>query len=111
MADIVSGQGFRVDVDALMDAGMGVSDVIDGVAKEKIERADGPPEAYGHDGLAAELAEFCEQGQQAAQYLTEDGMLLARVLLDSAGEYVSADEAGDAILRDVAVEEASQWDG
>lgn len=70
-----------------------------------------PPEAYGHDELAAELADFCEWGREAARYLTEDGMILARVLLDSAGEYVSADEAGDAILRDVAIEEASQGEG
>ncbi len=111
MPDIVSGQGFRVDVDALIDAGLGVADVIDGVAKEWIGRADGPAEAYGHDALATELADFCERGAQAAKYLTEDGMLLARVLLDSAGEYVTADEAGGAIVRDVALEEASQWDG
>lgn len=70
MADIVSGQGYQVDLDALMDAGLGVSDVIDGVAAGKIERADGPAEAYGHAALGAEVSDFCERGAQAAGYLT-----------------------------------------
>jgi len=108
VSDVVSGQGYRVDLDALVDAGLGVADIVDGVAEKKIERADGEPAAYGHDGLASELADFCDRGAQGAQYLTEDGMLLARILIDSAGEYASADEAGVAHLKDSAVEEASQ---
>lgn len=108
MADIISGQGYRVDLEALMDAGLGAADIVDGVVAGKIQRADGPPEAYGHAGLAAEVADFCERGAQAAGYLTEDGMMLARLLLDSAGEYATADEEGRAHLGDVAVEEASQ---
>ncbi|MBB5159676.1 hypothetical protein [Saccharopolyspora phatthalungensis] len=106
--DIVSGQGYRVDLDALMDAGLGVAEIVDEVRTGKIERADGPPEVYGHSGLATEIADFCDRAAQAAGYLTEDGMLLARLLIDSAGEYATADENGVAHLGDVAVEEASQ---
>ena len=64
--------GFYVDFGALHDAAEGITDTLDAMATKKVSDIDAPRSAFGHDGLAGTVADFCDRWEIGVEHLTKD---------------------------------------
>lgn len=80
-----------VDLDALINAAVGVQTLMDELAEQDINDVDPDPIVVGHDGLADTLRDFCDRWDHGVFYLTKDGEELAKRLNETADEYLRID--------------------
>ncbi|MBB5157348.1 hypothetical protein [Saccharopolyspora phatthalungensis] len=86
-------EGFRVDLTALTHASEGVRDTIDSMNRRRVRDIDCPADAFGHDRLAATVADFCEHWDQGVSDLTEDVKEISARLAQCVQVYRHTDEA------------------
>lgn len=67
------GEGFAVDLDALRRAADGVTDTLDAMATKKVSDIDAAKSAFGHDGLADTVSDFCDRWNIGVEHLAKDG--------------------------------------
>lgn len=89
MAD---GQGFTVDVDALKEAGLGLSDLLAALDELQVENIDCDRKFVGHGGLEDSYESFTTRWQIGVTNLTKDGTELSHRLIDAAGRYIEAEQ-------------------
>ncbi|WP_433869244.1 hypothetical protein [Saccharopolyspora sp. CA-218241] len=68
-----------VDLDALINAAVGVRTLMDELAEQDISDVDPDPIVVGHDGLADTLRDFCDRWHHGVFHLSKDGEELGRV--------------------------------
>lgn len=88
--------GFRVDLPALKKAAEGVNSTIGAMAKKRVRDIDCPADGFGHDRLAATVAEFCDRWDMGVENLTEDAKEIAGRLAHCVQVYRQTDEAARA---------------
>jgi len=66
-------EGFSVDLDALRRAAEGVTDTLDAMATKKVSDIDATKSAFGHDGLADTVSDFCDRWNIGVEHLAKDG--------------------------------------
>ncbi|MEY8042171.1 hypothetical protein AB8O55_22385 [Saccharopolyspora cebuensis] len=93
--------GFRVDLTALTDASDGVRDTIDSMNKRSVSDIDCPAEAFGHDRLAATVAEFCGRWDHGVANLVDDAKEVSGRLAHCVQVYRETDEAARAQMEGV----------
>lgn len=86
------GQGFRVDIEALKAAGLGLAEMMADLADAPVGHIECARNAVGHHGLASSVDGFCGRWQQGMNYLVGDGHQLSRNLIDCAGTYLEIDQ-------------------
>ncbi|MCX2729409.1 NucA/NucB deoxyribonuclease domain-containing protein [Saccharopolyspora sp. NFXS83] len=86
------GDGFRVDVEAIKTAGLGIAELMASLTATQVDDVDATPGAVGHPGLASGVAGFCDRWQVGAENLTKDGEQLSRNLIDCAGTYLAIEQ-------------------
>ncbi|MGH3391571.1 MAG: hypothetical protein ACRDOO_22095 [Actinomadura sp.] len=96
------GDGFSVNLDALKNAGLGVSELMAELNRRGVDEIDCEGSAVGHDRLAAVISSFCDRWQVGVENLTEDGEQLAHNLIDSAGRYLVAEQSAVRAIEAVA---------
>jgi hypothetical protein len=89
----VPSEGFHVDVDALKEAGLGLSDLLGMLNELKVEDIDCERTFLGHKGLADSYESFTSRWQVGVGNLTKDGQQLSRRLVNAAGAYIEIDQA------------------
>lgn len=67
------GDGFAVDLAALRNAAEGVTDVLDAMATKKVSDIDADKSAFGHDGLAGTVSDFCDRWNIGVEHMAKDG--------------------------------------
>lgn len=67
------GEGFAVDLEALHTAADGVTDTLDAMATKKVSDIDAAKLAFGHDGLADTVSNFCDRRNIGVEHLAKDG--------------------------------------
>ncbi|TVT18043.1 hypothetical protein FNH05_35745 [Amycolatopsis rhizosphaerae] len=87
------GEGFHVDVDALKEAGLGLSDLLGSLDELEVEDIDCERTFLGHKGLADSYESFTSRWQAGVANLTKDGQQLSRRLINAAGAYIEIDQA------------------
>jgi hypothetical protein len=65
--------GYYVDLGALRKAADGVTETINAMATKKVSDIDAPKAAFGHDGLAHVVQDFCDRWEIGVEHLTKDG--------------------------------------
>jgi hypothetical protein len=65
--------GYYVDFGALRKAADGVTETINAMATKKVSDIDAPKAAFGHDGLANVVHDFCDRWEIGVEHLTKDG--------------------------------------
>lgn len=88
--------GFRVDLPALTKAEEGVNNTIGAMAKKRVRDIDCPADGFGHDRLAATVAEFCDRWDTGVENLAEDAKEIAGRLAHCVQVYRQMDEAARA---------------
>ena len=83
--------GFYVDFGALHDAAEGITDTLDAMATKKVSDIDAPRSAFGHDGLAGTVADFCDRWEIGVEHLTKDAEAVVGRLNDAVGAYLRVD--------------------
>jgi hypothetical protein len=84
--------GYYVDLDVLWKAADGVTETINAMATKKVKDIDAPKGAFGHDGLAAAVQDFCDRWEIGVEHLTKDGSEIANRLILSLRAYEKAEE-------------------
>jgi hypothetical protein len=92
------GTGFHVDVTALKEAGLGLSDLLGMLAELKVEDIDCERGFLGHRGLADSYESFTSRWQVGVASLAEDGQQLSRRLINAAGAYIATEQAHQHML-------------
>jgi hypothetical protein len=85
--------GFRVDLPALEKASAGINMTLEDLTIAKVDVLDGKSSAYGHDGLASVVADFCDRWEIGVEHLAADGQEVADRLSQSVQDYRKADTA------------------
>lgn len=83
--------GFRVDLAALADAAAGINMTLENLGRSGVDSLDGRPEIYGHERLAATIAEFCDRWQIGIEHLARDGQEVSQRLSQSVQDYRRVD--------------------
>lgn len=65
--------GFSVDLEALQGAAEGVTDTLNTMATKKVKDIDPARSAFGHDGLASAVGDFCDRWEIGVEHLCTDG--------------------------------------
>lgn len=65
--------GFEVDLSALRQAAEGVSDVLGELAEKKVSDLGPRAWAFGHEGLASAVSDFCSRWERGVENLAKDG--------------------------------------
>ncbi|WP_139320837.1 hypothetical protein [Saccharomonospora sp. CUA-673] len=86
------GDGFSVDVDALKDAGLGLSELLVSLDELAVEDIDCDRKFVGHEGLADSYESFCSRWHVGVENLTKDGQELSTRLINAAGRYLAKDQ-------------------
>lgn len=94
-----AGEYFRVDVDALTDAGVGLAELLGAMEQLALEDIDCDRKFIGHSGLADAYESFAERWAAGIENLTADGKEMSQRMLDAAGAYIEADTEGERKLR------------
>lgn len=84
--------GFRVDIESLKSAGLGLAEMMSDLADAPVGRIECAANAVGHHALSSSVDGFCDRWQQGMNYLVGDGHQLSRNLIDCAGTYLEADQ-------------------
>jgi hypothetical protein len=84
--------GYYVDLDALWKAADGVTETINAMATKKVSDIDAAKDAFGHDGLAGTVQDFCDRWEIGVEHLTKDGREIADRLVHSIRAYQQAEE-------------------
>lgn len=84
--------GFYVDFNALREAADGVTETLDAMATKKVSDIDAPKAAFGHDGLADVVSDFCDRWEIGVEHLTKDGSEIADRLNLSVAGYERAEK-------------------
>lgn len=87
------GEGFRVDLGALESAAKGVNTTLHELKAKKVSDIDGKAEDYGHDALAATLADFCDRWETGVEHLSKDAQEIASRLSLSVQHYLRVDDS------------------
>jgi hypothetical protein len=80
-----------VDLAALRLAADGIADALNAMATRRVADIDAPRAAFGHDGLADTVADFCDRWQIGVGHLTSDAAQVADRLDRCALAYEHAD--------------------
>lgn len=83
---------FRVDIEALASAAVGVGDAMTAAGEQRVEDLDVDEAAFGHGALGGTSKDFCERWQRGVDNLLEDGQELAKRLGESATTYLDAEQ-------------------
>ncbi|MEV8510330.1 hypothetical protein AB0368_36630 [Actinoplanes sp. NPDC051475] len=83
--------GFRVDLPALEKASAGINMTLEDLSRAKIDTLQGESSAYGHDGLASAVRDFCDRWEIGVEHLATDGQEVAERLSQSVQDYRRAD--------------------
>jgi hypothetical protein len=59
-------------ISTLRNAAEGVTDTLDKMATRMVSDIDAAKEAFGHDGLAAAVEDFCDRWEIGVEHLTKD---------------------------------------
>lgn len=95
----LSGEGFSVDLDALLKAASGI---LDAMEARQVKDLDCEQSAFGHEGLADITKDFCDRWQRGVKNLLDDGKEVAGRLADSAKLYLQMEQDTLAHLQSVA---------
>jgi hypothetical protein len=87
----VMSDGFRVDLPALEKASAGINMTLEDLTLAKIDTLDGQSSAYGHDGLASTVRDFCDRWEIGVEHLAVDGQEVADRLTQCVQDYRKAD--------------------
>lgn len=82
--------GFHVDLTALGQAVSGINQTLDEVQAHAVSAVNCAGSAYGHDGLASIMADFCDRWQLGVTNLATDAQQIA-VQLNNMQAYELAD--------------------
>lgn len=82
---------FRVDIDALTDAGIGLAELLDKLERIDVGDIDCERRFVGHPALSEAYASFTERWAVGIENLTTDGKDMSQRMLDAAGAYIEAD--------------------
>ncbi|OXM65320.1 hypothetical protein [Amycolatopsis vastitatis] len=93
--------GFAVDVEALKNAGLGLSDLLGDLEELQVENIDCDRKFIGHTKLADSYESFTTRWALGVENLTKDGQQLSRRLVDAAGAYIKADQAHEHKLKGI----------
>ncbi|WP_406689630.1 hypothetical protein REH65_26830 [Saccharopolyspora sp. ID03-671] len=94
-----AGEYFRVDIDALTDAGIGIAELLTETEKLAVEDIDCAPESWGHPALAEACASFTERWDVGIASLLTDGNDMSQRMIDAAGAYIEADSEHERRLK------------
>jgi hypothetical protein len=83
--------GFSVDLTALSMAVSGINGTLDEVAQRDVAAVNCASSAYGHDGLASTMADFCDRWQLGVTNLASDAQAIATQLNNNLQAYELAD--------------------
>ncbi|MEA5358743.1 hypothetical protein VA596_04285 [Amycolatopsis sp., V23-08] len=93
--------GFAVDVEALKNAGLGLSDLLGDLDELQVENIDCDRKFIGHTKLADSYESFTTRWALGVENLTKGGQHLSRRLVDAAGAYSKADQAHEHKLKGI----------
>ncbi|WP_236787918.1 hypothetical protein [Amycolatopsis sp. GM8] len=82
-----------MDVNALKEAGLGLSDLVGELGAVPVEDIDCDRKFVGHKGLADSYESFTTRWQVGVANLTKDGQQLSRRLINAAGAYIEIEQA------------------
>jgi hypothetical protein len=85
--------GFRVDLGALEAAAAGINTTLNDLTARKIDDLDGRHGDYGHEHLAATVADFCDRWELGVEHLATDGQEIAARLSHCVQDYLKVDRA------------------
>ena len=94
----MEGPGFHVDIDALDEAGSGITQSVTDQDKSELAGLCGAPAKYGHAGVHGALKNFCDRWSDGLDLLTEDAKAIGDMLGRVAGAYRAVDAAAAAKL-------------
>jgi len=94
----MDGPGFHVDIQALDEAGSGITQSVADQDKSELAELCGAPGKYGHAGLHGALESFCERWSDGLDLLTGDAKAIGEMLGRVAQAYRAVDEAAAAKL-------------
>jgi uncharacterized protein YukE len=83
---------FRVDIEALASAAIGVGDAVTAAGEQRVEDLDVDEAAFGHGALGSTSQDFCDRWQRGVDNLLKDGQELARRLGESATTYLDTEQ-------------------
>jgi len=83
--------GFRVDLAALEDAAAGINMTLEDLGRARVDSLDGRSVDYGHEHLAATIADFCDRWEIGIEHLATDGQEVAQRLSQSVQDYRKVD--------------------
>jgi hypothetical protein len=89
----LSGDGFMVDLGALLAAKQGIAATMQAVDDRQVKDLDCEPAAFGHDRLAATTKDFCDRWQRGVENLVRDGQEVADQLAKAARTYLEVEQA------------------
>jgi hypothetical protein len=85
--------GFSVDLPALESASAGINMTLEELSVAKIDTLDGDRAAYGDDGLAGAVVDFCDRWEIGVEHLAVDGQEVADRLNQCVKAYRQVDAA------------------
>lgn len=94
-----AGDYFRVDIDALTDAGIGLAELLTETDRLAVEDIDCASESVGHPALAEAYASFTDRWAVGIDSLLTDGNEMSQRMIDAAGSYIEADEEQERRLK------------
>lgn len=93
--------GFEVDLSALRNASEGVNDVLGDLAGKKVSDLAPSSSAFGHEGLASTVADFCSRWERGVENLAKDGQEIAARLSYCVLVYDHAERANTASAQSI----------
>ncbi|MEE4024438.1 hypothetical protein V1Y59_15235 [Gordonia sp. PKS22-38] len=84
---------FRVLLEQVTAASIGIKSTLDDMKTISIDKIDGPSGQYGHDGLASSFQSFCDRWDGGVKDLISDAEGLADALDLAIANYARQDQA------------------